>query len=93
MFDQSFQGITVKICYNKKLLHHKSDTMITLRITASGIIHYFHKVHMYCTYCRTFNYCEFWSGTLNKFQFNVYFKSAVTFFMVTVTRPVTVMLN
>ena len=24
--------------------------------------------------------CEFWSGTLNKCQFNVYFKSAVTFF-------------
>ena len=26
------------------------------------------------------NLCEFWSGTLNKFQFVVYFMSAVTFF-------------
>ena len=28
--------------------------------------------------------CEFWSGTSNKFQYVVYFKSAVAFFMVTV---------
>ena len=74
MFDHSFQGVTLKICYNKKRIHHKSDTIITLLIsaTASGIIHYFHKLH--------FNYVrEFWSGTLNKCQFVVYFK-AVTFF-------------
>ena len=28
------------------LIHHKSDTIITLLISASGIIHYFHKVHI-----------------------------------------------
>ena len=46
MFDQSFQGVTVKICYNKKLFHHKSDTIIMFLISASGIRHYFPKVHI-----------------------------------------------
>ena len=46
MFDQSFQGVTVKICYNKKLFHHKIDTIIMFLISASGIRHYFPKVHI-----------------------------------------------
>ena len=75
MFDQSFQGVTVKICYNKKLFHHKSDAIIMFLISASGIRHYFPKVHNY-----SYNLCEFGSGTLIKFQFVVHFKSAVTFF-------------
>ena len=46
-----------------------------LLISANGIRQYFHKVHIQFN-----NLCEFWSGTLNKFQFVVYFKSAFTFF-------------
>ena len=67
--------VTVKICYIKKQFNHKSYTIIMLLISASGIRQYFHKVHIQFN-----NLCEFWSGTLNKFQFVVYFKSAVTFF-------------
>ena len=67
--------VTVKICYIKKLFHHKSDTIIMFIISASGIRHYFPKVHTLFN-----NLCEFGSGTLNKFQFVVHFKSAITFF-------------
>ena len=48
-------------------------------ISASGIRHYFPKVHTYFN-----NLCEFGSGTLNRFQFVVHFKSAITFSMVMV---------
>ena len=44
-------------------------------ISASGIRHYFPKVPTQFN-----NLCEFGSGTLNKFQFVVHFKSAITFF-------------
>ena len=74
MFDHSSKVVTVKICYNKKRFHHESYTIIMLLISASGIRQYFHKVHI-VQYV-----CEFRCGTLNKFQFVVYFKSAVTFF-------------
>ena len=56
MVDHSLQGVTVKSCYNKKRLHHKSNAFISLLISSSGIRHYFHKVHTYSSII----YVNFW---------------------------------